>query len=65
MYPGIEYNNIRVQDIINVRSFELDQYEREKARLPWHDVACMVEGEVVWDLSRHFIQYWNYASFEK
>lgn len=32
--------------------------------MPWHDISCFVEGEAVWDLSRHFIQYWNYASFQ-
>lgn len=32
--------------------------------MPWHDVGVMVKGAVVWDMSRHFIQYWNYASFE-
>lgn len=64
MFPGIEYNNIRAQDISNVREFEKDQYDREKPRMPWHDIACYVQGEAVWDLSRHFIQYWNYASFQ-
>lgn len=33
-------------------------------RLPWHDVTIMVKGKVVKDLTRHFIQYWNYASYQ-
>lgn len=29
--------------------------------MPWHDVAIKVEGDVVRDISKHFIQYWNFA----
>lgn len=29
--------------------------------MPWHDIAMMVEGEPVKDMTRHFIQYWNFA----
>ena len=32
--------------------------------LPWHDIHLLAKGPVVWDMSRHFIQYWNYASFQ-
>lgn len=33
-------------------------------RLPWHDVSMKIVGESVSDVSRHFIEYWNFASFE-
>jgi phosphatidylserine/phosphatidylglycerophosphate/cardiolipin synthase-like enzyme len=64
MYPGIDYNNIRRQDVVGVRNHDIIQYHKIEPRLPWHDVACSVRGEVVWDLSLHFIQYWNYASHQ-
>ena len=33
-------------------------------RLPWHDIGVRVIGDAVADLSRHFIQYWNFAKFD-
>ena len=33
-------------------------------RMPWHDVGVKVMGEAVKDLSRHFIQYWNFSKFD-
>ena len=32
--------------------------------MPWHDVAVRLTGPSVLDLSRHFIQYWNYVNFQ-
>lgn len=29
--------------------------------MPWHDIAMQVQGEPVKDMTRHFIQYWNFA----
>ena len=34
-------------------------------RMPWHDVACCVEGPVVTDLARHFVQRYNQESPQK
>lgn len=64
MYPGIDYNNMRKIDICNVQEFDKTNYDRDKPKLAWHDVALQAKGPVVWDMSRHFIQYWNYASFQ-
>lgn len=33
-------------------------------RLPWHDVAIKIIGPSVSDVSKHFIEYWNFASYE-
>lgn len=63
-YPGLEYNNIRSVDLTKVREFWRDGVERDRPRLPWHDVALRLRGESVADLSHHFIEYWNYASFQ-
>jgi len=64
MYPGIDYNNIRKKDIVNVKQYDAVQYPKTEPRLPWHDITCSVRGSIVWDLSLHFIQYWNYASHQ-
>ena len=32
--------------------------------MPWHDIAVMVRGPAVNDLSRHFVQYWSFATLE-
>lgn len=63
-YPGIEYNNIRTNDFINVREFWKESVPRDVSRLPWHDVAVHFSGEVTQDVCHHFIEYWNYASFQ-
>ena len=33
-------------------------------RMPWHDIAIRIKGNSVIDLSRHFVQYWNYVNFQ-
>jgi phospholipase D1/2 len=63
-YPGIEYNNVRNTDLTRVREFWRDGVPRDVARLPWHDVGVYLAGEAALDLSHHFIEYWNYASFQ-
>jgi phosphatidylserine/phosphatidylglycerophosphate/cardiolipin synthase-like enzyme len=32
--------------------------------MPWHDIGVKLTGGSVQDLSRHFIQYWNYVTFQ-
>ena len=63
-YPGIDYNNTRIRDFLSVKEFWKDGVERNKPRLPWHDIGLSFEGEVVQDICLHFIEYWNYASFQ-
>lgn len=63
-YPGIEYNNIRLADFVNVKEHNVDSVPRDRPRLPWHDVAIKLEGDVVLDIVNHFIEYWNYANFQ-
>jgi phospholipase D1/2 len=64
MYPGIEYNNCRIAEFTEVRQYWCEGVKRSSPRLPWHDVSLMVKGACVKDLSRHFIEYWNYASHQ-
>lgn len=32
--------------------------------MPWHDIAVKIKGLSVLDLTRHFVQYWNYVNFQ-
>lgn len=55
MYPGIDYNNVRIKDFMEVRKFDADLQDRNLPRMPWHDVAYKVRGRVVGDVANHFI----------
>ena len=38
-----------------------DMYDRTKIpRMPWHDVGMQIVGQPARDLTRHFVQRWNY-----
>jgi phosphatidylserine/phosphatidylglycerophosphate/cardiolipin synthase-like enzyme len=32
--------------------------------MPWHDIAVQIRGESVIDMSRHFVQYWNFVNYQ-
>ena len=49
---------------MNVREFNKESIPREGARLPWHDLGVRFSGEAAFDVCHHFIEYWNYASFQ-
>lgn len=61
LWPGKDYSNPRVQDFYALnRPFE-EMYNRaEVARMPWHDISMQVVGQPARDLTRHFVQRWNY-----
>ena len=63
-FPGIDYSNSRKKDFVSVRNFEKPLIaKKEVPRMPWHDIGVRIVGDAVADMSRHFIQYWNYAKF--
>ncbi len=65
-YPGSDYINERQGDLHNVEKFYLEQISRSKMpRMPWHDVHTMVEGPIVSDIARHFVERWNDARFNR
>lgn len=33
-------------------------------RMPWHDIGVKIIGDSVIDLTRHFVQYWNFVNFQ-
>ncbi|KAI5954529.1 SPO14 [Candida jiufengensis] len=65
-FPGKDYSNPRKKDF-----FELDKpyesmYNREVTpRMPWHDIHMFTNGKIARDLSRHFVQRWNYLIRQK
>ena len=59
-WPGIEYNNVRINDIENVDEVKKESVDRkEYPRMPWHDIHCYLEGNIITDLSKHFIEKWS------
>ncbi|EGE86305.1 phospholipase D [Blastomyces dermatitidis ATCC 18188] len=61
LWPGKDYSNPRIQDFYDLDKPYEEMYDREVIpRMPWHDVAMHVVGQPARDLTRHFVQRWNY-----
>ncbi|KAH8709114.1 Phospholipase D1 [Beauveria bassiana] len=61
LFPGKDYSNPRVQDFFRLAEPYEEMYDRSKVpRMPWHDIGMQVVGQPARDLTRHFIQRWNY-----
>lgn len=61
-FPGKDYSNPRVQDFFNLSAPYEEMYDRGKIpRMPWHDIGMQVVGQPARDLTRHFVQRWNYV----
>jgi phospholipase D1/2 len=62
LWPGKDYSNPRVQDFYQLNEPYAEMYDRSKVpRMPWHDVSMQVVGQPARDLTRHFVQRWNYV----
>ncbi|KAL8864598.1 MAG: hypothetical protein Q9174_007293, partial [Haloplaca sp. 1 TL-2023] len=61
LWPGKDYSNPRVQDFYALDKPYEEMYDRSKIpRMPWHDIAMQVVGQPARDLTRHFVQRWNF-----
>lgn len=61
LWPGKDYSNPRVQDFYALDKPYEEMYDRYKVpRMPWHDISMQVVGQPARDLTRHFVQRWNY-----
>lgn len=61
LWPGKDYSNPRVQDFYTLNKPYEEMYDRTVvARMPWHDVSMQIVGQPARDLTRHFVQRWNY-----
>ncbi|ORY65461.1 uncharacterized protein BCR38DRAFT_409153 [Pseudomassariella vexata] len=66
LFPGKDYSNPRVLDFFKLDEPYEEMYNRSKVpRMPWHDVAMQVVGQPARDLTRHFVQRWNYLRRER
>ena len=64
-FPFIDYSNARICDFTNVENYLVESVPRETSlRMPWHDVHTRLIGPVVGDISRHFVERWNYSRFD-
>jgi phospholipase D1/2 len=61
LWPGKDYSNPRVQDFYDLDKPYEEMYDRTKVpRMPWHDIGMQIVGQPARDLTRHFVQRWNY-----
>ena len=66
LWPGKDYSNPRVQDFFNLHKPYEDMYDRNLVpRMPWHDIHMQIVGQPARDLTRHFVQRWNYLLRQK
>lgn len=66
IFPGKDYSNPRVKDFFALDKPYESMYDRSiTPRMPWHDVHMVTSGKVARDLSRHFVQRWNYLIRQK
>ncbi|KAI9782641.1 MAG: Phospholipase D1 [Peltula sp. TS41687] len=61
LWPGKDYSNPRVQDFYALDKPYEEMYDRSNVpRMPWHDIHMQIVGQPARDLTRHFVQRWNY-----
>ncbi|KAI0983513.1 hypothetical protein GJ496_007968 [Pomphorhynchus laevis] len=66
LWIGKDYSNVVVKDFCDVNHPFKELIDRtQQPRLPWHDVGMLIIGAVANDVSRHFIQRWNYTKLMK
>ncbi|RIA93447.1 hypothetical protein C1645_735559 [Glomus cerebriforme] len=66
IWPGQDYSNPRVKDFSNVADYNAEIVDKSRVpRMPWHDVSIGIVGQPARDVSRHFIQRWNFIKEEK
>ena len=62
-FPLIDYSNIRIKDFSKVENYYMESVPREQStRMPWHDVHSRIIGIAVANISKHFVQRWNFAN---
>ncbi|OMJ16123.1 Phospholipase D1 [Smittium culicis] len=60
-FYGQDYSNPRVRDFVEVSNYNRTLVDRQSTpRMPWHDNQIQLVGLISRDISRHFIQRWNF-----
>jgi len=66
VWPGKDYSNPRIIDFHTLdKPFEDNQDRTKLPRMPWHDVSMRLVGPAARDVSRHFVQRWNFLRRKK
>ncbi|CEP20033.1 hypothetical protein [Parasitella parasitica] len=66
IWPGKDYSNPRIIDFHTLdKPFEDNQDRTKLPRMPWHDVSMRLVGPAARDVSRHFVQRWNFLRRKK
>jgi phosphatidylserine/phosphatidylglycerophosphate/cardiolipin synthase-like enzyme len=66
VWPGKDYSNPRIIDFHTLdKPFEDNQDRTKLPRMPWHDVSMRIVGTAARDVSRHFVQRWNFLRRKK
>ncbi|RWS15968.1 phospholipase D2-like isoform X2 [Dinothrombium tinctorium] len=66
LWFGKDYANFILKDFVQLNQLYQDLVDRHTTpRMPWHDIAVMVQGAAARDVARHFIQRWNQTKHEK
>lgn len=66
IWPGKDYSNPRIIDFHTLdKPFEDNQDRSTLPRMPWHDVSMRLVGQAARDVSRHFVQRWNFLRRKK
>ncbi|OMJ28979.1 Phospholipase D1, partial [Smittium culicis] len=60
-FYGQDYSNPRVRDFVEVSNYNRTLVDRQSTpRMPWHDNQIQLVGLISRDISRHFIERWNF-----
>ncbi|KAI8359820.1 hypothetical protein BD560DRAFT_449073 [Blakeslea trispora] len=66
VWPGKDYSNPRIIDFHTLsKPFEDNQDRKTLPRMPWHDISLRIAGPAARDVSRHFVQRWNFLRRKK
>ncbi|RAL10176.1 phospholipase D/nuclease [Aspergillus homomorphus CBS 101889] len=61
VFPGQDYNNARVMDFKNLDRWEHNKLSRlTTSRMGWQDISVSLTGPAVAEISRHFVERWNF-----
>ena len=61
-FPFLDYDNLRIRQVDNSNNYtSKNKLKFNEIRLPWHDIHARIYGPAVEDISRHFLERWNYA----
>ncbi|XP_037696570.1 phospholipase D1 isoform X2 [Choloepus didactylus] len=65
-WHGKDYCNFVFKDWVQLDKPFADFIDRYSTpRMPWHDIASVVQGKAARDVARHFIQRWNFTKIMK